>query len=423
MHEHEWRRQIVNEMHLRRWPVLRAPMVVVQQVRLVEDAQRDAEWAAWSAMPEGGEVRRAYRRHVSGTLAGGLAFTWERHSEASTQTVFAPGADTATPELGAALAWMASLPGATVRATRLVIVADDAAAEQAMAQAAPDSPLDFAPEDLVLCHVAGPMRIWSDFRIGADGYGRMLVAANGLDGGDLTRAVQRLQELGSYRNLALLGLPVARAAWPRLDEAEADLRRLGEALTRNDVRDDDLMAQLSALSLAIAAVASATDYRMSATAAYALLVEERLADLAPQPIPGFLSLGEFTQRRFLPAVRTCAAFSRREQQVAARAGQFTALLRARIETRIENQNGALLASLERSATRQLRLQHLVEGLSVVGISYYATALIGHVLEGGESLVHFDARLAVGVMTPLVVLATWLGLRRARKRLLESTASA
>jgi hypothetical protein len=129
------------------------------------------------------------------------------------------------------------------------------------------------------------MRIWSDFRIGADGYGRMLVAANGLDGGDLTRAVQRLQELGSYRNLALLGLPVARAAWPRLDEAEADLRRLGEALTRNDVRDDDLMAQLSALSLAIAAVASATDYRMSATAAYALLVEERLADLAPQPIP------------------------------------------------------------------------------------------------------------------------------------------
>jgi uncharacterized membrane-anchored protein len=99
MHEHEWRRQIVNEMHLRRWPVLRAPMVVVQQVRLVEDAQRDAEWAAWSAMPEGGEVRRAYRRHVSGTLAGGLAFTWERHSEASTQTVFAPGADTATPNL------------------------------------------------------------------------------------------------------------------------------------------------------------------------------------------------------------------------------------------------------------------------------------------------------------------------------------
>jgi uncharacterized membrane-anchored protein len=241
------------------------------------------------------------------------------------------------------------------------------------------------------------MRIWSDFRIGADGYGRMLVAANGLDGGDLTRAVQRLQELGSYRNLALLGLPVARAAWPRLDEAEADLRRLGEALTRNDVRDDDLMAQLSALSLAIAAVASATDYRMSATAAYALLVEERLADLAPQPIPGFLSLGEFTQRRFLPAVRTCAAFSKREQQVAPAPGSSPPCC-ARIETRIENQNGALLASLERSATRQLRLQHLVEGLSVVGISYYATALIGHVLEGGESLVHFDARLAVGVMT-------------------------
>ncbi|MDR6510563.1 putative membrane-anchored protein [Novosphingobium capsulatum] len=408
MHEHEWRRQIVNEMHLRRWPVLRAPMQVVQQVRLVDDAARDAEWAAWAAMPEGGEVRRADRRHVSGTLAGGVSFTWERHSEASTQTLFAP----LDSDISAAIAWMESLPGATVRATRLVIVADEADAAQVMPA------MGLVHDDLVSCHVAGPMRIWSDFHIGEDGYGRMLVAACGLEGGDLTRAVQRLQELSSYRNLALLGLPVARAAWPRLDQAEADLRRLGEALTRDDVRDDDLMDQLSGLSLAIAAVASTTDYRMSATAAYALLVEERLADLAPRPIPGFLSLGEFTQRRFLPAVRTCAAFSRRERQVAARAGQFTALLRARIETRIENQNGALLASLERSAVRQLRLQHLVEGLSVVGISYYATALIGHVLEGGESLVHFDARLAVGVITPLVMLATWLALRHARRQVLD-----
>jgi hypothetical protein len=77
-------------------------------------------------MPGGGEVRRAYRRHVSGTLAGGLAFTWSGIARRARRP-FAPGADTATPELGAALAWMASLPGATVRATRLVIVADDAA--------------------------------------------------------------------------------------------------------------------------------------------------------------------------------------------------------------------------------------------------------------------------------------------------------
>jgi len=410
MHEHEWRRQIVSEMHLRRWPVLRAPMQVVQTVRLVNEAERDAEWAAWAAMPAGGEVRRADRRHISGTLAGGLAFTWERHSEASTHTLFTPAG--ANDALNQAITWMEGLPGATVRATRLWIVADETAADLALPA------MGFAGDELVSCHVAGVMRMWSDFRIAPDGYGCMLVAANGLDGGDLTRAVQRLQELGNYRNLALLGLPVARAAWPRLDEAEADLRHMGEALTRSDVRDDDLMARLSALSLAIAAVASGTDYRMSATAAYALLVDERLADLAPRPIPGFQSLAEFTQRRFLPAVRTCAAFSRRERQVATRAGQFTSLLRARIETRIENQNAALLGSLERSATHQLRLQHLVEGLSVVGISYYATALIGHVLEGGESLVHFDARLAVGAITPLVVLGTWAALRRARKRLLD-----
>jgi uncharacterized membrane-anchored protein len=109
---------------------------------------------------------------------------------------------------------MESLPGATLRATRIAIVPDDEAAAQMLPAMA------FDHEELVSCHVAGPMRIWSDFRIGDQGYGQLLIAANGLDGGPLSRAVQRMQELGNYRNLALIGLPVARAAWPRLDEAD-----------------------------------------------------------------------------------------------------------------------------------------------------------------------------------------------------------
>jgi hypothetical protein len=73
--------------------------------------------------------------------------------------VFAP-AD-AGEALEAAVAWMASLPGATVRATGIAIVPDDEAAAQMLPAMA------FDHEELVSCHVAGPMRIWSDFRIGA----------------------------------------------------------------------------------------------------------------------------------------------------------------------------------------------------------------------------------------------------------------
>ncbi len=415
LREHELRRHLVGEMHLRRWPALHAPMQIVQALRLVDAEAREAEFASVLSLPAGGKIApEAGKRHIAGTLPGGIAFTWERHSEASSTTLFAAGGD--EPALAAAIGWAESLPGTTLRATRILIVEDERAAA-AMLPA-----LGFEPDDLVSCHVAGAPRIWSDFRIAGDGYGRLLIAANALDGGDLTRAVQRVQELGNYRNLALLGLPVAQACWPLLDEAEAQLRQLGEELVRTDVRDDQLMAHLSALSLEIARIASSANYRMSATAAYAQLADERLHDLAPEAIRGYPSLIDFTQRRLLPAVRTCAAFGKRERQVATRAGQFTGLLRTRIETRIENQNGHLLASLERSTATQLRLQHLVEGLSVVAISYYAIGLIGHVLDGIGHAVHgFPAETALSALTPLVVIASFFGLRHMRRRVLAGQA--
>jgi uncharacterized membrane-anchored protein len=230
----------------------------------------------------------------------------------------------------------------------------------------------------------------------------MLIAANGLDGGDLTRAVQRLQELGNYRNLA--ARPAGRARGLASTKPRPTCAAGRSAQPRRCARRRPDGATFRA-RLEIAAVASATDYRMSATAAYALLVEERLHELAPTD-PGFISLSEFTQRRFLP-VRTCAAFSARERQVAARAVHLAAAHPDRNTHRKPER--ALLASLERSATHQLRLQHLVEGLSVVGISYYDGADRQPCPRRRGKPRPLRRRLAIGVITPIVIAATWLGL--------------
>lgn len=48
----------------------------------------------------------------------------------------------------------------------------------------------------------------------------------------------------------------------------------------------------------------------------------------------------------------------------------TGLLRTRVEVNLQSQNHLLLASVDRRATAQLRLQHNVEGLSVVVLTYY-----------------------------------------------------
>lgn len=418
LNEHELRRMVVSEMHLRRWPLVRAPASIVQFVRLLDPADREEELAAMRALPSAGPIEPGSRpRHLAGMLAPGLAFTWERHSEASTTTLFVTGGAAARPALTDALAWAGSLPGKVIRASRVLLVEDEAAALALLPE------LGFAADDLVTCHIGDApgekqARIWSDFRLREDGFGVILAAACGMAPGAFSRTLQRLQELGNYRNLALLGLPVAREGWRALDRIEAMLGETNRAVARPEVTDDDLLEDVTRLSMELVAQASASDFRMSATAAYATIVEERLAELNIAAIPGQVSLADFTQRRFLPAVRTCAAHRRRAEQLSQRTSQALALLRVRIETRIENQNGLLLASMERSASRQLRLQQLVEGLSVVAVSYYALGLIAKMLEGLEELSpRIHAHVATAALAPLVLAGVWLAIHRMKRRIL------
>lgn len=418
MREHELRRQVVSEMHLRRWPLLQLPVAVFQWVLEVGPGEREAERSVLSALC-GSQSDEENPRHLSGALFGDVSFTWERQSEGSTLTVFCPeraievlldpGLDSS---VGEAIDWAETLPGAIIRATSIWVGGDEAEVERALPA------VDFNRSELVSCGLSGGVRIWSDFRIHPDGRGRLVVSAGEVDRSDLTRQLQQLQELGNYRNKALLGLPVAQEAWPRLDAAERELAALAKAVTSSVAFDDDLLAQLSDLSLELSTIATSIGYRMNATAAYSRLVEERLAQLAPEPIRGFASLVDFTERRFLPAARTCAALTERERQLTRRARQISELLRARIETRIENQNAKLLRSMERSTTMQVRLQQIVEGLSVVAVSYYAIGLLGYAIKGASH--HFDwvdPEVAIALLVLPVLGSVWFALHSLKKRVL------
>jgi uncharacterized membrane-anchored protein len=74
--------------------------------------------------------------------------------------------------------------------------------------------------------------------------------------------------------------------------------------------------------------------------------------------------------------------------------------------------------MDQRAHLQLRLQETVEGLSVVAISYYATSLIGHVIDAlaGASGRPWLGEVGAGVAVPLVVAIVWFGVRRIRNKL-------
>ena len=147
----------------------------------------------------------------------------------------------------------------------------------------------------------------------------------------------------------------------------------------------------------------------------------RIAELREVRVAGVQTIEEFMARRFTPAVATCATVSTRLHDLSERVAQASALLSTRVEITRERQNQSLLASMNRRATLQLRLQQAVEGLSVAAIVYYVAGLAGYgakALKAGGFRIEPD--LAVGVAIPLIAVAVMLALRRARRRIASST---
>ena len=72
----------------------------------------------------------------------------------------------------------------------------------------------------------GQAQIWTDMRIHSDGHSRILIRDNGLHAAKAGRMVQRLLEIETYRNLALLSLPLARSTGPRTAHIDTALAGL-----------------------------------------------------------------------------------------------------------------------------------------------------------------------------------------------------
>ncbi len=412
--EHPLRRWAVDEMRLRRFAPVGKHCEMVQAVRLISAEERVLEdrWLIgdrpdfddWSLAP----------RHGSGHTRSGIHFLWERHTEASTLTLIFPEAAPASVR-NPYMNWLESWPGAVVRATR-VFVMPDADGSEAQLQK-----LGISEREIVCCDVNAGLRIWSDFGILDDGYGRLLVRAGDVEDGERGRIIQRVQELGNYRNLALLGFPTVQQYGPQVDELERKLSEHAKRVTVADDDDETLLNELANISAQLELIRSTTGFRLSATAAYAEVAADRLASLNVQPVANFQSLTDFTERRLIPASRTCSVFRQRLSHIAERISGVMHSLDVRIDSRIKAQNLGLMRSMERSTQLQLRLQTLVEGLSVIAAAYYLVGLIGYISKGVSAFPSGSkSEIFVGAITLPVVLLIYLFVRYLRHKVLKET---
>ncbi len=423
LQDHPLRYALANELHARPFAALNVPShALFLALKLPKDAKsrdREKDRAHLIALLDrhGAPHPRPGATHWFGDL-GRYRLKWEQHSEFVTYTLFAEGLCD-PPFDGSAWSafpadWLASAPGARISSALIRVEQMPRGEAEIDERMAPW----FVSESLAVSRIAdGCAVIGGDFRIDPAGNMRFAVfVREGTSARRIGRIVQRLCEIEVYKTMALLALPVAREISRRMVRFDARVSELVRHVQGNDQPPRDTLDELLALSTELEALMARHAYRFSASAAYATLVSDRIDVLRERRHEGRQTFREFMMRRFDPAMRTIRAAERQLEQMATRTKRAGDLLRTRVEVARSEQNQKLLASMDRRADLQLRLQKTVEGLSLAAIGYYTVNLLGYLLLPLAKKQGIDKLWLMAALTPIVMLVLWLVLRRVRRHL-------
>lgn len=353
--------------------------------------------------------------HFSATF-NSFQIRWEQHGEFSTYSFYVhdnpshPFEDSALNKVP--VDWLAELNGQVIVAahTTIVSAADVNFDEQTDVTALLPY---FADNPIIGAKVTGgAASVFTDFRIHVDGFSRFLIINHDLRSEQAGRLLQRLFEIEVYRVMALLAFPTARKLYPVLNKADRQLFTITSAMTSPENNDAELLDELTTLAAEVENHISSNHFRFAAASAYYQLVEQRVIDLREVRIQGIQTIGEFIKRRLEPAMHTCSSVSHRFTLLSERVSNAGQLLRTRVDIILERQNQSLLSSMALRAKMQLRMQQMVEGISMVAITYYAANLVGKLAEALHVLGwKTDPHLVEGIAIPIILLITAFGIKR------------
>jgi uncharacterized membrane-anchored protein len=418
--DHQLRYDLANELHARPFPSLDAPctavFLAIKQPANAVARDRSADRAHLVDLLDrfGAAHPPPDATHFYGQI-GRFTLKWEQHTEFVTYTVFEesdrgnafdPVAFDVFPN-----DWLDAAPG--VRLTSALFHIAPRPADNVVVKNLQDW---FVPESLAVSRVLDDEAIIAgDFRIDPAGHMRFAIFADDDTGSRrIGRVVQRLCEIEMYKSASMLGLARVKQLGARMGALEADLSSMVGAMTDANVDADTTLQQLLTISAELENMIAKSTFRFGATGAYEAIVNQRIDVLREERFSGRQTFAEFMMRRFDPAMRTVKSTEARLQAMAGRAVRAAELLRTRVDVERSAQNQTLLASMDKRADLQLRLQKTVEGLSVVAISYYAVNLALYVLgPAGKSLDLSKVTLAA-VTTPVVILLVWWLVRRIRQ---------
>jgi uncharacterized membrane-anchored protein len=420
--DHPLRYALNSELHARPFPSLGAHVAAYLAVRPPGDAatrDRSVDLEHLSALLKhyGAPLPAENATHYYGPM-GKFALKWEQHTEFVTYTVFSDQIsdrpfDPAEFDVFPA-DWRAGLNAERITSILLRLVQRPENNGQIS-----DVLRDwFVPESLAVANVLDDAAtVACDFRIDSAGHMRVAIFAAPQTGERrLGRIVQRMCEIETYKSMSMLGFAKVRDFGGQLNDLDRELTNLMAAMRASDAMAEDTLHKLLDISVQLETLSAQTSYRLGATEAYQAIVTQRISALRETRFMSRQGFDEFMMRRYEPAMRTVKSSEMRLQSMSARAIRASELLRTRVDVERSAQNQEILASMDRRSDLQLRLQHTVEGLSVVAISYYAVSLASYALYPLAEPFGISKGVLTAVAVPVVVLVVWWMLRRLRSKI-------
>jgi len=419
---HSQRGALINELHSRPFRTISNGTSITHLALLSDESIKEAQTEHLQKLSsELGADHSVSSGALNSFSIGSFDVRMERHLEFTSLTLTdgsatkldQPFAKTALDRLPQG--WLEKMPGTVVAAFHVRV---DAEPEP---MPAPND-VRGAFNDQMLVGSApmdGQAQVWTSFRLHEGGYGRFLVFNRSLSDTQLGRMVQRTIEVETYRMMALLGFPDARALSPLLAQMDDRLVSLTQRLAENTDDDSNILRELTDMAAEIEAHRARTSFRVNATRAYHDIMLTRLDELREDEVSGHLTMREFLTRRLTPAVRSSETMQKRLDDLSTRIHRTSVMMRTRVELAIQNQNRELLGSMDRRSKVQLMMQHTVEGLSVAAISYYLVGLVKYLTDAlASSGVEFDKSLVTGISVPVILGGVWYVTRRIHSRFHE-----
>lgn len=402
----------LGEIHSRPFPQFATNRVILHYAFMSEGGSAVANAVLGDLCRTSGKPapEKNARYHHVAWGKGGLR--WENHSEFSAFTFDGPAPRSFqgmvnNHPFGSGF----NAPGSLISATRIEVRPATPANRKLLERFDTDSLTVTRLED-------GKSLLATDLRQDENGMTVFLLLEEKMSPSRIGSIAKTVIELDTYRTLAMLGLPLARTLSGKLSGMEVELSRLsGEMKTADKSENEELLDRINTIAAELETDAAASLFRFGASQAYGNIVNERLASLGEETVPGHISIATYLGRSLPPALRTCASVEQRQANLSRKLARIANLLRTRVEIEIESQNRNLLKSMNRRTQMQLRLQKTVEGLSVAAVSYYVVGLFYYVAQALSVWLPFGItpKVAAGMFVPVAIIGIWLLVRKIQRR--------